>query len=65
MDNEKKKMNHDDLKQTTGGFPGEYAYISTYCCPRCGTPNTINQYCYSGQTTWNCVRGCGQFVISF
>ena len=45
MDNEKKKMNQDDLKQTAGGFPGEYAYISTYCCPRCGTPNTINQYC--------------------
>ena len=65
MDTTKKELKQEEMKHFSGGFAGEYGYIGTYNCPKCGTPNTINQYCYSGKTTWNCERGCGAFVINF
>ncbi len=67
MDKEKTnavKLENREMKKVAGGFPGEYGYVESYNCPRCGRNYFIGQYCYSGQSTWTCTS-CGIFTIIF
>ena len=62
---EKEKIKDHEMKNVGGGWKGEYRYIDCYCCPSCGTVNTIGRYCTSGESTWNCEK-CGScFTINF
>lgn len=58
-------LNDELLDKTSGSWVGEYRFIDTYNCPYCTATNYIKRYCYSGQTTWNCLRCGDQFTICF
>ena len=65
MENKKKTLSRDELEHVNGGWDGEYKYISSYSCPSCGTVNTVNRYCTSGQSTWTCQKCGTTFTIRF
>lgn len=65
MNDNSKKLYDMDMDKVSGGWDGEYGYVGSCNCTNCGATNSVNRYCYSGQTTWNC-QSCGKtFTIRF
>lgn len=65
MENKRIELSQEELENINGGWDGQYGWVGDYYCPYCHQVNTVNSYCYSGQTRWICQHCNKEFVINF